>query len=216
MNKEKHTKSEDQPIEQKDDQPVSPSVEEEEMRPSPSFDEAIAQGQVGLGVDIVEIARMARIIERTPSFVNKIFSEDERAYCLKKSSPETHFAMRFAAKEAVLKALGTGFSEGIGPRDIEVGRTKKGRPLVILKGRAKEVAESYGVLEMPLSLSYTHQDAVACAMAITQVSVKVAEEKVDPMAELAKQFKEARSLLDEMDKPSPNEQLEEENSDEQL
>lgn len=216
MNKEKHTKSEDQSIEQKDDQSVSPSVEEEEMRPSPSFDEAIAQGQVGLGVDIVEIARMAHIIERTPSFVNKIFSEDERAYCFKKPSPETHFAMRFAAKEAVLKALGTGFSEGIGPRDIEVGRTKKGRPLVILKGRAKEVAESYGVLEMPLSLSYTHQDAVACAMAITQVSVKVAEEKVDPMAELAKQFKEARSLLDEMDKPSPNEQLEEENSDEQL
>ena len=163
------------------------------------FSDAVAQGQVGLGVDIVEIARMKKILKRTPSFSTKIFSEAERAYCDSKPNPEIHYATRFAAKEAVLKALGTGFSEGIKPRDIEVTRNSKGKPSLVLSGRAKEVAESYGVIEVPLSLSYTHQDAVACAMAITSESVRAAEERVDPMEELAKQFKEARSLLDEMD-----------------
>lgn len=185
------------------------SVEKEEVRSPRNFDDAIAQGQVGLGVDIVKIERIARIIKRTPSFIHKIYSDDERAYCQSKASPETHFAMRFAAKEAVLKALGTGFAEGIGPRDIEVGRTAKGKPLVILKRRAKEIAVSYGVLEIPLSLSYTHHEAVACAMAITSESVRVAEEKVDPMEELAKQFKEARSLLDEIDKQAEAEECKE-------
>lgn len=185
------------------------SILEEEDRKALSFEEAIAQGQVGLGVDIVEIERMSRIIERTPSFINKVFSEEERSYCQSKASPATHFAMRFAAKEAVLKALGTGFSEGIGLRDIEVGRSAKGRPLVLLKGRAKEIASSFGVLEIPLSLSYTHQEAVACAMAITSESVRAAEEKIDPMAELAQQFKEARSLLDEMDTPRSTDQNQE-------
>lgn len=167
-----------------------------------SFSDAVAQGQVGLGVDIVEIERMRKILQRTPSFPQKVFSEDERKYCYSKAVPEVHFATRFAAKEAVLKALGTGFSEGIGPRDIEVARNAKGKPHVILKGQAKVVADGYGVLELPLSLSYTHSEAVACAMAITADSVRVAEERVDPMEELAKQFKEARSLLDEME-PKP-------------
>ena len=155
--------------------------------------------EVGLGVDIVEIERMKAIIARTPSFREKVFSEDERAYCDGKGVPEIHYATRFAAKEAVLKALGTGFSEGIGVRDIEVVRNAKGKPLVTLHGRAKEVAAELGVVELPLSLSYTHTEAVACAMAITAESVKAAEKRVDPMEELAKQFKEARAMLDEMD-----------------
>ena len=159
--------------------------------------------EVGLGVDIVEIERMKKILARTPRFKTRVFSEEEQAYCDGKGVPEIHFATRFAAKEAVLKALGTGFSEGIGVRDIEVVRNAKGKPTVALHGRAKEVASELGVVEMPLSLSYTHTEAVACAMAITAESVKAAEKRVDPMEELAKQFKEARALLDEMDaKPS--------------
>lgn len=157
------------------------------------------EGAVGLGVDIVQIARMKAILERTPSFRTRVFSEEERAYCDATSVPEIHYATRFAAKEAVLKALGTGFSEGIGVRDIEVKRNTKGRPYVALTGRAREVAHAQGVQELPLSLSYTHTDAVACAMAITQDSLRVAEERVNPMEELAKQFKEARKMLDEMD-----------------
>ena len=149
----------------------------------------------------VEIARMRRILERTPSFREKVFSEEERSYCESTANPEVHYATRFAAKEAVLKALGTGFSRGIANHDVEVRRNAKGRPFVVLHGRAKEVADERGVRELPLSLSYTHTDAVACALAITEESVRAQEERVNPMEELAKQFKEARSLLDEMDAP---------------
>lgn len=161
------------------------------------------EGRVGLGVDIVEIERMRRILTRTPSFARRVFSEAERAYCDAKANPEVHYATRFAAKEAVVKALGTGFSEGIGVRDIEVRRTTKGRPYVVLTGRAREVAREQGVREMPLSLSFTHTEAVACAMAITEDAVSAAKKRVDPMDELARQFKEARSMLDDLDaKPS--------------
>lgn len=159
------------------------------------------EGAVGLGMDIVEIARMRTILKRTPSFRTRVFSEDERAYCDATAAPEVHYATRFAAKEAVVKALGTGFSQGISVRDIEVRRNAKGRPYVVLSGRAKEVAREQGVRELPLSLSYTHTDAVACAMAITEDSVRAQEERVNPMEELAKQFKEARSMLDELDAP---------------
>ena len=157
-----------------------------------------ADDRVGLGVDIVEIERMRRIIARTPSFVEKTFSEAERAYCDAKAAPEVHYATRFAAKEAVLKALGTGFAEGIWVRDVEVRRTSKGRPYVVLSGRAREIARERGVREIPLSLSYTHSEAVACAMAITEGAVDAAKKRVDPMEELAQQFKEARAMLDEL------------------
>ena len=161
------------------------------------LDEAfpVAEGQVGLGVDIVEIARVRRILERTPSFRERVFSEEERAYCDAAANPEVHYATRFAAKEAVVKALGTGFTRGIGVRDIEVRRNAKGRPYVVLSGRAKEVAAEQGVRELP------HTDAVACAMAITEDSLRAAEKRVDPMEELSRQFKEARSMLDELDAP---------------
>ena len=155
-------------------------------------------GTVGLGVDIVEIERMQRILERTKSFAEKTFSKAERAYCDKKSNPAAHYATRFAAKEAVVKALGTGFSNGIWVRDIEVVRDKKGKPSVVLSGRAKEVAEEQGVREIQISLSYTHTEAVACALAITESSVQSSEERKDPMEELAKQFKETRGMLDEL------------------
>lgn len=151
--------------------------------------------QVGLGIDVVEIARIRAILDRTPCFVEKVYSEAERAYCDAKALPEVHYAARFAAKEAVLKALGTGFSEGVGVRDVEVCRTAKGKPYVVLSGRAKEIARNLGVRELPISLTYTHTEAVACAMAITESSMQAAEQRVDPMEELAKQFKEARAWL---------------------
>lgn len=160
-------------------------------------------GAVGLGVDIVEIARMKKILERTPSFARKVFSCEECCYCEDTAAPEVHFATRFAAKEAVVKALGTGFTRGIGVRDIEVKRSSKGRPYVVLSGRAKQVAKELGVRELPISLSYTHTDAVACALAITEDSQKkIMKERVDQKAELAKRFKEARSMLDEIDAPA--------------
>ena len=161
-------------------------------------EEDLMNSQVGLGVDIVEIERMRKILERTPSFRERVFSEGERAYCDATSCPEAHYATRFAAKEAVLKALGTGFAQGIGVRDIEVRRTSKGRPYVVLSGRAREVAREQGVRELPISLSYTHVEAVACAMAITEGVVNSQAQRENSTEELAKQFKEARAMLDEL------------------
>lgn len=158
----------------------------------------MADDQVGLGLDVVEIARMERILARTPSFAAKVFSEQERAYCDATAHPATHYATRFAAKEAVVKALGNGFSGGVGVRDIEVRRNSKGRPYVVLAGRARTIADSIGLREMPISLSFTHAEAVACAMAITEGAVAASEKRVDPMEELTRQFKDARSMLDEL------------------
>lgn len=158
---------------------------------------------VSMGVDIVEIERMRTILQRTPQFAERIFSEDERAYCDATSAPANHYATRFAAKEAVLKALGTGFSCGIGPRDIEVVLNSRGKPKVKLYRKAREIAQEQGISEIPISLSYTHQDAVACALALTE-SAKQDPSALNPTEELARQFKQARSMLDELDsKPIP-------------
>ncbi len=162
----------------------------------------VAQGlenQVGLGVDIVEIARMAAVLKRAPRFKARVFTADEQAYCDSMASPEIHYATRFAAKEAVLKALGTGFGWGTcDPRSVEVRRNVKGRPFVVLHGAVKEIARQQKITEIPISLSYTHAEAVACAMAITDDSVAPPAPE-DPMIELSRQFKELRNMLDDID-----------------
>ena len=151
----------------------------------------------GLGVDIVEIDRMRAAMERRPAIKERLFSAEERAYCDARSRPEVHYALRFAAKEAVLKALGTGFS-GMRFTDVEVVREQSGRPVPRLSGRAAERAEELGIVEMHLSLSFTHNNAVASAVAITEDSRPRKDERPDPKAELAASFKEARALLDEV------------------
>ena len=115
--------------------------------------------------------------------------------------PAVPYALRFAAKSAVLKALGIGYEDGVGVRDVEVRLNAKGRPSAALSGAALRRARELGVVDLPLSLSFTHTDAVACAMAITEDSLRAAEKRVDPMEELSRQFKEARSMLDELDAP---------------
>lgn len=155
-------------------------------------------GVLGLGVDIVEIDRMAAALVRHPRIKERIFSDEERRYCDKRSRPEVHYALRFAAKEAVLKALGTGFT-GMRFRDVEVIREQSGRPVPSLHGRAAERAAELGIIEMHLSLSFTHTTAVASAVAITQDARPRKDERLDPMAELARSFKDARSMLDSVD-----------------
>ncbi len=153
----------------------------------------------GLGVDIVEIARMEKILGRSPRFALRVFSEKERAYCDSQHRPSVHYATHFAAKEAVLKALGTGFSNGIACTDVEVAHDDSGRPLVILHGRAKEIAGSLGVLEIPLSLSRTNETAVANAIAVTANTRPAVQVEMTPAQELAMRFKEMRGLLDELE-----------------
>jgi holo-[acyl-carrier protein] synthase len=152
----------------------------------------------GLGVDIVEIGRMATALTRHPGMRERLFSAEERAYCDKRNKPEIHYALRFAAKEAVLKALGTGFA-GMKFTDVEVVRDAGGRPIPRLSGRAREVADELGIVELHLSLSYTHTTAVASAVAIT--TPKDADETPDPEKRRASAFKQARAVLDDLEPP---------------
>ncbi|MGI6032456.1 MAG: holo-ACP synthase [Coriobacteriales bacterium] len=154
--------------------------------------------ETGLGVDIVEVARMEKILQRSPHFSQRNFSDQERAYCEAHHRPAVHYATHFAAKEAVLKALGTGFSRGIGPTDVEVRHLETGRPIAVLHGRAKEVAAENGVTEIAISLSRTNETAIANAVALTEASRPRSEEKVTPQQKLAQRFKDLRGMLDEM------------------
>jgi holo-[acyl-carrier protein] synthase len=153
----------------------------------------------GLGVDIVEIERMAAALKRHPGMRERLFSAEERAYCDKRNRPEIHYALRFAAKEAVLKALGTGFA-GMRFTDVEVLRDAGGRPTPRLTGRAREVADELGVVELHLSLSYTHTTAVASAVAITKPKDDGAQQ--DPAKRRAAAFRDAKALLDDLEPPN--------------
>lgn len=157
--------------------------------------------EAGIGVDIVEIARMERILQQTPGFVPRVFTQEERLYCESSTRPAAHYACRFAAREAVLKALGTGFSDGIGRKDVSVSKDAAGRPIAVLSGRALEVAQGLHVQEVAISLSFTGDLAVANAMAITpEDRPKPKAEKADERARIAQSFREARSVLDELER----------------
>ncbi len=154
----------------------------------------------GIGVDMLEIARMERAIKRRPSFLKRVFTDEERAYCDSCARPAEHYAARFAAREAVLKALGTGFSEGIGFKDVSVTNDEWGKPIAVLSGRAAEVAAERGVQEVALSLSHTRDVAVANAVLVTEDVRPKVEERQDPAQELLASFKAARTVIDELER----------------
>ena len=159
-----------------------------------------------IGVDIVEISRMERILEKTPSFARRVFTEDERFYCESSARPAAHYACRFAAREAVLKALGTGFSQGVGRSDVSVARDPSGRPIAQLSGRTLEIAREQGIVEVALSLSFTGDLAVANAMGITEAArPKPKDTAEDERAVIARSFREARSVLDELERVQDHE-----------
>ena len=154
----------------------------------------------GIGVDMLEIARMQHALDERPYFIRRLFTEDERMYCEHTARPAEHYAGRFAAREAVLKALGLGFGNGIGIGDVSVMRDDSGRPRVLLAGRAAEVAHEQGVREVALSISHTHDVAVANAVAVIDVVRPKPDEKEDAAKALAVSFKEARSVIDELER----------------
>ena len=163
-------------------------------------------GKVGLGIDMVEIARVRAVLERTPSFARRCFSDAEREYCMSTVDPAKGFAARFAAKEAAVKALGTGFSDGVWLRDVEVERDRKGRPRLVLHGAAERIASERGIEELAVSLSHTDRDAVACVMAISSESLAVDKRQETPAEELARRFKETRGMLDDLGRPDDDAQ----------
>ena len=117
---------------------------------------------VGTGIDIAEVPRIAESIARFGNrFLERIFTESERRYCDSKANRVERYAARFAAKEAAMKALGTGWSQGVRWRDLEVARQPGHRPTIRFHGKAAEFAGRLGAVNVALSLTHTAEIAMA-------------------------------------------------------
>lgn len=122
---------------------------------------------LGIGTDITECLRIARMIERHGEFfLGRVFTPDEIRYCQCRKQATQHFAGRWAAKEAVLRALGTGWGPGIQWHDIEVVAEAGSPPAIALRGRVKEIARQQGVVQVLLSISHCRTYATATAIAV--------------------------------------------------
>jgi holo-[acyl-carrier protein] synthase len=119
----------------------------------------------GIGVDVVDVERMKFALERTPRIRQRLFTEDEIAYCEKFRFAERHYAARWAAKEAVTKALGCGLIQWNG---VEVIRRPRRAPYVRISGKIKRFADMVGVREEDLFISLTHSELSAVAVAIVR------------------------------------------------
>jgi len=117
---------------------------------------------VGTGIDIAEVPRIADSIARFGQrFLERVYTEGERRYCDSKANRVERYAARFAAKEAAMKALGTGWSRGVRWRDIEVARKPGSRPTIVFHGKAAEFAATLGAVNVALSLTHTADMAFA-------------------------------------------------------
>ncbi len=117
---------------------------------------------VGVGVDILEIERLRKTLARRGDhFVRRVYTLTEQEYCRARHDPAPHYAVRFAAKEAVFKALGTGWAKGVSWLDVEVARRAQEAPRIRLRGKAEEISLSLGCRSIHLSLSHSEENAVA-------------------------------------------------------
>lgn len=129
----------------------------------------------GIGVDLVEISRLRQIIERwQDKFLRRVFTDREIAYCRTRRDPVPHFAARFAAKEAGLKALGTGLRLGIRWTELEVQRDPGQAPVLVLRGRSLDIGRARGGRRMLLALSHDGDYAIAQAMLVGDDAADVA------------------------------------------
>lgn len=125
----------------------------------------------GIGIDVVEVDRIASAIERHGEpFLAKLFTASERKYCEDQKRPALHFAARFAAKEAVSKALGTGIGGQAGWLDLEITRDPSGAPKLVLQGFAAAFAAENGIYEIQISLTHAREYAAANAIAIAKAT----------------------------------------------
>jgi len=119
-----------------------------------------------IGTDLIEIERIETVHQRTGErFLSRILTEAEREYCLRKTKPASSIAARFAAKEAVMKCLGTGWTGGVTFKDIEVTRVESGAPGLLLHGRSAEIAAGLGIVRWHVSLSHSRDHALAMVVA---------------------------------------------------
>ena len=122
---------------------------------------------IGIGTDIIETPRIAQMIERHGElFLLRVFTPYEVEYCSARKAATQHYAGRWAAKEAVLKALGTGWSRGITWRDVEVRNEIGGKPHIVLDGGALDVSRRLGIEQMLISISHCRAYATAYALAV--------------------------------------------------
>ncbi|MBX7166908.1 MAG: holo-ACP synthase [Pirellulales bacterium] len=122
---------------------------------------------LGIGTDITECLRIAQMIERHGEvFLTRVYTSDEIRYCQNRKQATQHFASRWAAKEAVLKALGTGWSAGIQWRDVEIRSLRGGKPSVHLQGTVAEIAAERGIATWMLSVSHCRTHATAFVIAL--------------------------------------------------
>lgn len=129
-----------------------------------------ARAIVGIGTDIVECVRIARMIEKHgETFLTRVYTAQEIAYCAGRKAATQHYAGRWAAKEAALKALGTGWAHGIQWTDVEVINQLGGKPVIDLHGEARVIGARQGILDMLISISHCRNYAVAYATAIGEV-----------------------------------------------
>lgn len=116
---------------------------------------------IGIGTDIIRVERIARLLIQYPGFCHRVFTASEIEYCNGKGNRTQSFAVRFAAKESVMKALGTGWDGRINWTDIEIGKDAKGRPCVIAYNATREMLASLGVDRIHISLSHERDYALA-------------------------------------------------------
>jgi holo-[acyl-carrier protein] synthase len=117
---------------------------------------------VSNGIDIIEVARIREVLLRTPRFRERVFTEAERAYCDSRGAVAAqHYAARFAAKEAALKALQTGWRGGISWQDVEIAARESGAPYLIFHGEALKLLEASGATTAHLSMAHTTEHAIA-------------------------------------------------------
>jgi len=121
---------------------------------------------LGIGTDIIECLRIAQMVERHGDlFIRRVYTEHEIDYCSPKKSSTQHYAGRWAAKEAVLKVLGTGWKRGISWRDVEVRNKPSGAPTITLYAGARDVAEQLGIQKLHISISHCRSHATAYSVA---------------------------------------------------
>lgn len=165
--------------------------------------------EAGVGVDLQQISQMEQLISENPSMLERVFTDEERAFCESSSRTIAHYACRYAARGAVAKALGLDPNSDLSDGDISVSRDDRNKPVAMLAGKAAEVAQKQGIIEVALSLSYTQDLAIANAMAITEdARPKPKEDKLSEKAKIAQSFKEVRSVLDELERVQDIESIE--------
>ena len=120
---------------------------------------------LGIGVDLVECDRIERSLDRFgEKFLRRVFTEGEIEYSMSMKFPARHLAARFAGKEAVSKAFGTGIGTAMGWRNIDIHKKKSGEPFLVFSGPAQELAEKRGITSALITLSHTEHNAMACVV----------------------------------------------------